>query len=235
MRLSLRKGRSGDELLPAYKSCFCLYAEQVRVERAVTTCTQRGVPVLEPLLVGPLRLRLTLFCVLLAAQLKRKEGTGSEKMLEYYHLSSVAQVSGFSSAYDRRECLNDVALTLDEELKSPLRALPYYEMGKSLTAGGSAGFLGNFGCVGFFGWGGFWFLKHYARVSMYYYRPSVVANVFFSLFFFFFFFFLLRRAACTAATRCICMGTWTFRRSSSWSRCKKHPATHTICAGQPSC
>jgi len=30
MRLSVRKGRSSDELLPAYQSCFCLYAQQVR-------------------------------------------------------------------------------------------------------------------------------------------------------------------------------------------------------------
>lgn len=40
-----------------------------------------------------------------------------------------------------------MALTLDEELKRPLEALPFYELGKSLSAGGTAAFLGNFGCV----------------------------------------------------------------------------------------
>jgi hypothetical protein len=104
VRLSVAKGRSTDELLPVFKSCFCLYA----------------------------------------SQLKRKEGLHSKSMLEYYHLSSVAQISGYSSAYDRRDCINDVALVLDEDLKSPKRALGYYEIGRSLTAGGTSVFLGNF-------------------------------------------------------------------------------------------
>ena len=83
MRLSVAKGRTAEELLPAYKSCFCLYAEQ----------------------------------------LQKKEGSKSEEMMRFYKLSAVAQISGYASAYDRRECLNDIALTLDEELKHPLQSV----------------------------------------------------------------------------------------------------------------